>query len=276
MSPAHNHGAQGAPELPAVLGAILADVERRARRRRARLPVGRLRVEPDHGRRAAFRAALAAPGLSVIAECKRASPSAGRLLDADDVLARAEAYRRAGAAALSVLTERDHFGGARAHLVRARRAGLPVLRKDFVVDADMLVESAAMGAHAVLLIARCHRAGALRALVERAQALGLAALVEIHAPHEAAAALDSGADAIGVNARDLDTLAVDVNAALELVARLPAHVLRVAESGLRGPADLTRARAAGADAVLVGTALARGGSPERALRELCAGVEVGP
>jgi indole-3-glycerol phosphate synthase len=268
-------GARSARELPAVLAAIVADVERRARRRRERLPLERLRVEPDHARRASFRAALAAPGLSVIAECKRASPSAGRLLGADDVLARAEAFRRGGAAALSVLTERDHFGGARAHLVRARRAGLPVLRKDFVVDAGMVLESAAMGAHAVLLIARCHAADALRALVADAQRLGLAALVEIHGPHEVGPALDSGADAIGVNARDLDTLAVDVEAALEQLARLPAHVLRVAESGLRCPADLMRARAAGADAVLVGTVLARGSSPELALRQLCAGVEVG-
>lgn len=269
-------------ELPRVLAPILAAVERRNTRRRERIPLEGLaeRLDAQHprsasaSRRRAFRTALVGGAPALVAECKRRSPSAGTLVGDEDVLQRALSYARGGAAALSVLTEPDHFGGRRAHLVRARAAGLPVLRKDFVVDGGMLLESAVMGADAVLLIARCHPPKELARLVARAHELDLATLVEIHADDEVGPALDAGSDAIGVNARDLDTLVVDVEGALALLARLPRHVVRVAESGLASRHDLERARAAGADAVLVGTALVGALDPETAVRTLLGRSEV--
>ena len=259
--------------LPERLARIVADVRARNRERRLRIPLASLegarRPNPgQEGSGAAFVRALSGPDTQVIAECKRRSPSAGQLVTSEDVLERARAYARGGAAALSVLTERDHFAGSRAQLVRARAAGLPILRKDFVLDEGMVLESAAMGASAVLLIVRCLEVERLQRCARRARALGLATLIEIHAQEELAAALDARPDAIGVNARDLDSFEIDLPRALELLARVPARVLRVAESGLHSPADVARARRAGADAVLVGSALVLAEDPEASLRAL--------
>ncbi|MFT4538051.1 MAG: indole-3-glycerol phosphate synthase [Planctomycetota bacterium] len=254
--------------LPRILAQIVDDVRLRNDKRRARVPLHAYDKIPSIGGRSRFLRALAGSGTTILAECKRRSPSAGRLVQSEDVLERAQAYRRGGAAALSVLTERDHFHGSRAQLVRARAAGLPILRKDFILDEGMVIESAAMGASAVLLIARCLDARTLLRCAERARQHNLATLIEIHDFSELAPALDAGPNAIGVNARNLDTMTIDLAPALELLSRVPRTVLRIAESGVQGPDDVVRARAAGADSVLVGSALVRSLDPESTLREM--------
>jgi indole-3-glycerol phosphate synthase len=211
------------------------------------------------------------PGTAVIAEVKRSSPSAGAIADVDP-RAQAAAYERAGAAAISVLTEPHHFGGSLAdlrsvHLVTR----LPVLRKDFLVHPAQLMEARAGGADAALLIADAVTPDELRALVATADDLGLATLVEAHGEEQLAAAVDTGAPVIGVNARDLETLEMDEDGALERLAGVPADRVRVFESGIRTREQVARASAAGADAVLVGEALMRAGDPAAALRELLVG-----
>ncbi|MBI4409907.1 MAG: indole-3-glycerol phosphate synthase TrpC [Gemmatimonadetes bacterium] len=201
--------------------------------------------------------------VAVIAEMKRRSPSAGWLW-AD---ARAEeigaAYEAAGASAVSVLTEAQHFGGSLADLRAVReRIGLPVLRKDFLIDELQLWESRAAGADAVLLIVRILELERLQALLALARELGLAALVEVHSRGELECALAAEADIVGVNSRDLDTLRMDVTLALELAPEVPAERVLVAESGIREAADVDRLGEAGVNAVLVGEALMRA----RALR----------
>jgi indole-3-glycerol phosphate synthase len=248
-----------------MLDPILADVARRAAERRRVRDVAGLRreVTPDPARGARFVAALARPGLSVIAECKRRSPSAGALSAETDLAARAAAYARGGADALSVLTEEDHFRGSLADLARVADAGLPRLRKDFVLDEGMVLESAAAGAEAVLLIARCLPGALLADLRALAGELGLAVLLEVHEPGELDRALAVAPDALGVNARDLATFSVDLARVEDVLARVPAEAraLKVAESGLREVADLERVAAAGADVVLIGEALMRAADP---------------
>jgi indole-3-glycerol phosphate synthase len=218
-----------------------------------------------------FADALARPGMSLIAEHKRRSPSAGAIredLELEDVV---KAYERGGAAALSVLTEGRNFGGTLADLSRARRAsGLPILRKDFIVDSYQLLEAAAAGADAVLLIVAALGANELARLHAEATALGLAALVEVHDAGELEVAAAMGAPIIGINNRDLTTLAVDPQTTFDLLAGLPAHSTVVAESGLRGRAQLDELAAAGVDAVLIGEALMRSPDPELACRRLTA------
>jgi indole-3-glycerol phosphate synthase len=212
-----------------------------------------------------FAAALARPGLSVIAEHKRRSPSAGPIredLELEDVVA---AYERGGAAALSVLTEGPNFGGTLDDLRRARRASeLPILRKDFVVDSYQLLEAAAAGADAALLIVAALPDAELARLHAEATALGLAALVEVHDAGELAAAAELGAPIIGINNRDLTTLEVDPRTTFELLADVPGHAIVVAESGFQGRRALDELAAAGVDAVLIGEALMRSRDLERA------------
>jgi len=208
------------------------------------------------------------PGTAVIAEVKRSSPSAGAIAEVDP-RAQAAAYERAGASAISVLTEPHHFGGSMSdlrsvHLVTR----LPVLRKDFLVHPAQLMEARAGGADAVLLIADAVTPAELRALVATADDLGLATLVEAHGPEHLAAAVDTGAPVIGVNARDLETLEMDPVGAMQLLATVPPDRVRVFESGIRTRGDVERAEAAGADAVLVGESLMRAGDPAAALRDL--------
>lgn len=217
-----------------------------------------------------FGSALRRPGrIALIAEFKRASPSSPRLrpqADPADLAARLEA---AGAAALSVLTEPTAFGGSLDDLRRARAAcRLPVLRKDFLVHPLQVDESAAAGADAVLLILRILDDGEAGALLARARELGIACLVEAHDAQEVRRGLALGAGILGVNARDLDTLRVDLPRALDLLARIPDGPVRVIESGILSPGDLADAQAAGADAALVGTALLSAPDPAEALRRL--------
>lgn len=252
-------------------GRLLPIVERvRARllERRALLGADRLEsmLRADPRRAARFVAALRAPGLSFIAECKRRSPSAGLLTRETDWSGRAQAYARGGAAAISVLTEADHFAGAAEHLQQARAAGVPLLRKDFLLDTSMVQESLLWGADAVLLLPCILEPTQLSELLACARQLGLGTLVEVHDEAELELTLALGADVIGVNARDLSTFKTDLAVVERLFPRIPAGVLRVAESGLRGPAEIARVRAAGADAVLIGEALMSCEDPERSLR----------
>jgi indole-3-glycerol phosphate synthase len=205
---------------------------------------------------------------AVIAEVKRSSPSAGAIRDADPA-EQAHAYEGAGAAAISVLTEPRHFDGSLLDLQAARRAvRLPVLRKDFLVHPAQVIESRAAGADAVLLIAAVVSEPELKALLAAAADLGIEALVEAHGEADLERALHTDAELIGVNARDLETLEVDVERALRLIGRVPGDRIVVAESGLSTPEQVARAIDAGARAVLVGEALMRADDPAAALRVL--------
>ncbi len=211
--------------------------------------------------------------VNVVAEVKRRSPSAGDIAPRLDAAQLATAYVRGGARALSVLTEEQHFGGSLADLQAVRRAvAVPVLRKDFILDPAQLLESRALGASAVLLIVRMLGPGRLRTLYPLAAELGLGILVEVHDATELAVALSVQPDVIGVNSRDLDTFEVDVERVARVLPHVPAPVVAVAESGLRSRDDIERVAAWGADAVLVGTELARSPQPEAAVRALT-GVE---
>jgi indole-3-glycerol phosphate synthase len=224
-----------------------------------------------HGARGAFAGALARPGLALIAEHKRRSPSAGTLRAGATVTELVAAFERGGAAALSVLTERHHFGGSLDDLRAARAAsGLPILRKDFLVDAYQLYEAAAAGADAVLLIVAALEPDELERLHRQARALGLDALVEVHDEAELDAALAAGAELIGINNRDLADFSVDVGRTFELLARMPAGKLVVSESGFSERAQLEALARAGVDAVLVGETLMRAPDPEAACRALTA------
>jgi indole-3-glycerol phosphate synthase len=207
-------------------------------------------------------------GYRIIAEMKRASPSRGLLSHDYDPERLAREYEEGGAAALSVLTEARFFQGGPEHLEAARRgSSLPILRKDFILEDVQVEESRAMGADAILLIAAILDPGVLRRLLERAQALGMQALVEIHDRDELASALAAGATLVGVNNRDLATLRVDLSVSLDLAAELPEGILRVSESGLSRREDLERLARAGYDAFLVGEALMTSQRPASCLRE---------
>ena len=215
-----------------------------------------------------FRDALRGPTVAVIAEVKRRSPSAGVIREDLDPGERAALYAEHGAAAISVLTDGPYFGGSMDDLRAAsQRCTIPVLRKDFILDEVQILEARAAGAAAVLLIVRAlgHR---LVPLLRFAAESGLDALVEVHNHDELSQALDAGATVVGVNSRDLDTFAIDMESALGIVARVPADCLVVAESGMAGQPDVRRAAAAGADAVLIGTALSAAAAPGSLLRDL--------
>jgi len=230
------------------------------------------------------KAALAAPapraflsqgesrGLSigVLAEIKRRSPSQGAIRPDLDPVACATGYARGGASGISVLTEERHFGGSLEDLAAVAGAvQIPVLRKDFIVDELQLLEALAAGASAVLLIARVLPPARLAALARFAGALRLGTLIEVHTETELEPALAAGGTAVGVNARDLDTLAMDPAGAERLLATIPGDVVTVAESGIASRADVERVASAGADYVLVGTSVARQPDPEAAVRALC-------
>jgi indole-3-glycerol phosphate synthase len=216
-------------------------------------------------------ARLRQQGVSVIAEVKRSSPSAGQLASIGDPAALAQDYERGGARVISVLTEQRRFNGSLDDLVAVRSAvDVPVLRKDFVVTSYQVWEARAHGADMVLLIVAALDQNALVSLLERAESLGMAALVEVHDVEEAQRAVDAGARIIGVNARDLRTLGVDRDTFARVAPALPDGVLKVAESGVRGPHDLLAYAAAGADAVLVGETLVRQQDPRQAVADLVA------
>lgn len=216
-------------------------------------------------------ARLRLPGVGVIAEVKRTSPSAGELATIADPAALAVDYERGGARVISVLTEQRRFSGSLDDLVAVRRAvDVPLLRKDFIVSAYQVWEARAYGADVVLLIVAALDQNALVALLERTESLGMSALVEVHDEDEARRAVDAGARVIGVNARNLRTLDVDPDTFARVAPVLPDNVVKVAESGLRGPRDLLALAAAGADAVLVGEMLVRHGNPRQAVADLVA------
>ncbi len=236
----------------------LTGLARRAEARATSTSVGR------------FRAALARDGqVNVIAECKRRSPSRGVLRADYDPVAIATGYGEAGAAAISVLTEPTFFDGSLAHLEAVRAAvDVPLLRKDFIVSEYQLFEARAAGADAVLLIVAALEPTELRWLMERASSLGLDALVEVHAEDELSAALDRGADIIGVNNRDLRTLEVDMHASERLVDRMPRDVVAISESGLRTAADVLHLRELGYRAFLIGERFMAAEDPGAELRGL--------
>lgn len=235
--------------------------------------------EPQRLRRRAERAgpvrdllaALRTPGVSVIAEMKRSSPSAGSLRLQLDCAATAVDFAAAGAVALSVLTEPDHFMGSLADLEAARGAvGIPVLRKDFVVAPVQVVEARAAGADAALLIVRALGGAGLGRCLDTCRDLGMAALVEVHSEEDVQIASDLGAELIGINNRDLDRLVTDLAVTERLAPLVPPEAVLISESGIGTAADLARVAGCGARGVLVGEALMRAGDPFSALAELAA------
>ena len=214
-------------------------------------------------------AALRAPGIAVIAEVKRASPSRGELADIADPAELARAYESGGARVISVLTEERRFNGSLADLDAVRAAvRIPVLRKDFIVRPYQIHEARAHGADMLLLIVAALEQPALESLLERTESLGMTALVEVHTEEEADRALQAGAKVIGVNARNLKTLEVDRDCFARIAPGLPSDTIRVAESGIRGTGDLLAYAGAGADAVLVGEGLVTSGDPRSAVADL--------
>jgi len=250
-----------------VLDDIVAGVRLDLARRQATTPLADLRarladVPPPRDPLPAFRG----PGSSVIAEVKRRSPSRGDLADIPDPAALATEYAAGGAAAISVLTEERRFGGSLDDLRAVRAAvDIPLLRKDFIVTPYQLVEARAAGADMALLIVAALDDEELARLHAEARELGLTVLVEVHDEDETGRAVDVGAELIGVNARDLKTLEVDVDTFGRLAHRVPDDTVLVAESGITGPTDVKRFVTEGAHAVLVGEALVRDGSPREAV-----------
>ena len=210
------------------------------------------------------------PHLAVIAEIKRRSPSKGDLNAGLNPSALALQYQRGGASCLSVLTDTDHFGGSVADLQQARNAcTVPVIRKDFTVDARDVCDARIMGADCVLLIAAVLSPSELSTFLEVAREVDVDALVEVHDEAELDVAMRAGATLVGVNQRDLVTFAVDQARAVRMAPLIPNNVVKVAESGVRGRADAVALRAAGYDAILVGEHLVTSPNPETALTELC-------
>jgi indole-3-glycerol phosphate synthase len=244
-------------------------------RRRRELPQPELeRRLPGRGEDRPFREALVRPGISLIAEFKRRSPSAGEI-GSPDVAEQVEAYERGGAAALSILTDEQHFGGSLEDLRTARAAStLPILRKDFCVDPYQLYEAAVSGADAVLLIARALDDETLDLLLAEAAALDLDHLVEVHDAEDLERALEHDAEVIGINNRDLDSGRVDIATTFELMPDVPAGKTVVAESGFSNRTEIEELDRIGVDAVLVGETLMRAPDPEAAARDL-AGDEEG-
>jgi len=216
-----------------------------------------------------FSEALVRPGLSLIAEFKRRSPSAGEISATATVAGQVGAYERGGAAALSVLTDELHFGGSLDDLRAARAAcSLPILRKDFIVDPYQLFEAAVNGADAVLLIVRALDNDTLREMYDRARALDLDCLVEVHDEEELERALQLDVDVIGINNRNLEEGTVDVSTTYELMPDVPAGKTVVAESGISTRAELEELERVGVDAVLIGSALMSADEPEALARDL--------
>lgn len=230
---------------------------------KAQLPSARETIDP----RPTFRA----DGVAVIAEVKRASPSRGTLAHIPDPAVLAERYEAGGAAAISVLTEGRRFSGSLADLVAVRRSvDIPVLRKDFIVTAYQLVEARLNGADLALLIVAALDDCELVGLIELARSLDLVPLVEAHTADEVRRAVDAGADVIGINNRDLKTLEVDPSTFHRLAPLIPDGIVRIAESGVRGPHDVIEFARAGADVVLVGEALVTGEDPRAGVADLVA------
>jgi indole-3-glycerol phosphate synthase len=259
---------------------ILEDIVAGARRRLRDEPLNenelRLAAKAAAAERTphAFRDAISRDGINVIAEIKSASPSAGAIVENPDVEAIAAEYRAGGAAALSVVTEPQFFRGSLEWLLPARRAsGLPVVMKDFIVDPLQLLQGIAAGADAMLLLTSLLDAATIREFTATLDEFGCDALVEVHDENELTRAIEAGSRIIGVNNRDLKTFRVQLATSERLSQRLPAGVIRVAESGIGAPGDVARLRAAGYNAFLVGESLLRQNDRAAAVRRLCGGGE---
>jgi indole-3-glycerol phosphate synthase len=258
-----------------VLERIVAGTREDVRKRRKQTPLAELeRALARRGDDRPFSEALTLPGVSVIAEHKRRSPSAGAIREGATVADVVGAYERGGAAALSILTEGRHFGGSLDDLREARAASsLPILRKDFIIDAYQVYESAAAGADAILLIVAALDPDELAELFHEAAGLDLDVLVEVHSESELDCALEVlDADVIAINNRDLSDFSVDIERTFELLADIPAGKTVVSESGFHAREQLDELERVGVDGVLVGESLMRAPDPEAALRTLT-GVE---
>jgi indole-3-glycerol phosphate synthase len=270
--------------MSAHLDTILATTRETLAARKARLPLAELERRAAAHQPRGWGAALrrqASMGPAVIAEIKKASPSKGLIRGDFDVAWLAGRCQAGGAAALSVLTDEPYFQGSLRNLELASMAAqLPCLRKDFIVDEYQILEARAHRADAILLIAAALSDAAMMRFAGTAREFGLDVLVEVHTDEELDRVLDmlgeSGAEAIGVNNRDLKSFEVRLETSLELVERIPASVVRVAESGLSTAEDLVRLRAAGFDAFLIGESLMRQADPGAALKGLLAGAVVTP
>jgi indole-3-glycerol phosphate synthase len=254
-----------------MLEQLIAGAREGVQARRRDLPQTELESRlADREEKRPFNEALVRPGLSVIAEFKRRSPSAGQLAgEGVDIANQVAAYERGGAAALSVLTDGPHFGGSLADLRAARAAcSLPIIRKDFVVDPYQLYEAAVNGADAVLLIVAALSDEDLCDLHKEARAIDLDCLVEVHDGEELDRALEAGAEVIGINNRNLDDGSVDVANTYELMPDVPAGKTAVAESGISARQELEELDRVGVDAVLIGTTLMAAADPEAKVREL--------
>ena len=253
-----------------VLDRILLETRAEVERRKRDVPLQTILGDgPCSAGDRRFREALGGPGIAVIAEFKRRSPSAGTLRESPDLLEIVGAYERGGAAALSILTEGPNFGGSLEDLYAARAAcALPMLRKDFIVDAYQLHEARGAGADAVLLIVAALDTGALQSLHEDARAMGLDVLVEVHDGEELERALSVGAEIVGINNRDLRDFSVDVERTARLMGGIPDGVMVVSESGIATAEQLDKLQRAGVAAVLVGESLMRAPDPAAALRAL--------
>ncbi len=267
-----DRASQSRPGVSPGLDEILCHKRREVAQRRAALPHPPARGAPARD----FAASLSGPGVALIAEFKRASPSRGKIADHLSPAAAAQAYERGGAAAMSVLTDERYFGGTLEDLREARAAcSLPVLRKDFIMDEWQLAESAAAEADAVLLI--CAALGdRLQAMLDAARSLGLAALVETHDANEVRQAVAAGADTIGINNRDLRTLAVDLGTTPRLRPLIPPDRIVVSESGISTAEDMRALAALEVDAALVGEALMVASDPAQAVAQLVATGEITP
>ena len=250
------------------LGRILSATQDRV----ATLCARRLALEAAAERAAppgALSAVLRGSDVALVAEVKRRSPSRGAINDGLSIVPQARAYTSGGAAAISILTEPEHFGGAASDLEQAARAvGVPLLKKDFHVDPIQAVEARALGASALLLIVRALPPAALGRMMAAAREWGLEAVVEVHSEQELEQALAVDATLIGVNNRDLETLAIDRSTAERLIPLIPRDRVAIAESGIGGAADVQRAALAGADAVLVGSFVSAAADPLAAVRAL--------
>jgi indole-3-glycerol phosphate synthase len=253
-----------------ILDEIVARRRQDVERARRETPIDGLRETPlFRERRRGFAAALRQPGRRIVAEVKKASPSAGLIRADFDAVAIARDYAASGAAGLSVLTEEHYFQGRGEYLAAIRRVvDLPLLRKDFTFDVYQVVEARALGADAVLLIVSILAESDLRALLAHAREIGLDALVEVHDEIELQRALDAGADLIGINNRDLRTFATSLEVTERLVGRVPDEVTVVAESGIANPADISRLEGCGVRAFLIGETFMRAPRPGEKLKEL--------
>lgn len=256
---------------PTILEEIVATKRQEVASARRRMPLEELEAQAAEAPPVRdFRAALTGPGpIRLIAEVKKASPSAGVIRPDFDPVAIARAYQAHGAHALSVLTDVSYFQGHLSYLARVRAAVvLPILRKDFVIDEYQVVEARMAGADAILLIAEILDDETMRQLLEHARRWGMSTLVEFHDPANLPRVVASGADLIGINNRDLHRFVTDLDTTLRLRDQIPADVVLVSESGIKDRRDVERLQAAGVDAILVGETLMRSAEIGRAVEEL--------